>query len=254
MPANAPIVFNTTGAPAGYCPDSWNRLWLDFAASLYGYLPGNYSTIIISETEPAAGDRDKAWLKLDVGGNPVGWFKYANGAWIWPNQVEPNSIVRQIVEGSDADIWSLDGGDGTDPSSNAPTSTTGAMWEEDINYRGRMPLGAGTLSPSSTVVAVGDTGGVDQVTQTSAQMAVHAHDIRGIFLDVNTDTHGAGGIAETEAGYTANAGRVFTSPAGIAIANNGGSGSPAATQPMNTISPYRGVKLIKRTARQFYTP
>lgn len=258
MPSNLPISFATTGPPGGasYCPDSWSALFLNLAASLYGYVPGQYSFFVMSETEPAAEDRDKPWLQLDGSGAPVAWFKYYAGAWVWPNPIEPSSIVRWIAEGTDADIWSFDGGDGTDPSTNPPTDTTGAMWEVDANYDGRMPIGSGTLSPSGTTVNVGDTGGADQVTQTEAQMARHSHALAYVKTNANSQTTGLGTIASEQSVYDTYeaAGKVDVNGDASAIQETGGSGSPETTQPMTTISPYRGCRIIKRTARIFRTP
>lgn len=176
MASDALISFSFAGLSANYCFTTPERFALDIAAGLQGYLPGAYSTIIRSSTEPAAADRDKVWYQVNADGAPTGKsFTYAYGSWVMPNpRRDPNE--RVWFEGSEAEAWSYDGGDGTDPSSSAPTSTTGAMWEYDENYAGRFPLMAGTTAKPTTY-SIGDAGGEEEVTLTAAQVAKHQHKV-----------------------------------------------------------------------------
>lgn len=238
--SNAPITFATTGLPGGsaYCYTNPQQFLLDMVASLYGYLPGNYSTIIVSESEPAVSDRNKMWFKLETGGAPTGLgFIYFGGAWVTPNREAAGSQVRRIFRGTPADVWAYDGGDGTDPATNPPTSASGAMWEVDSDFAGRFPLGVGTLQPSGTVVALGDTGGADQTTQTIATMATHNHTPpapSNVFFTQRPsgNTVGLGGTA-------------FAYPESV-------TGDTGDGDPMTTVSPYLSVYFIKRTARTMY--
>lgn len=182
--SNAPIQFTFAGLPEGYCFTGFNRFALDIVAAMSGYVPGQYSVIIDSESEPAAADRGKLWFKREAGGAPTGrLYAYFNGSWVCPNPEAANSDAMRWVEMSESDVWSYDGGDGTDPSTNPPTATTGAMWEVNHDYDFKMPLGAGTspvvpytLSDGSTVnfggtvVTVGNTGGSQYVQLDETQI------------------------------------------------------------------------------------
>lgn len=173
---DAIIQFSFAGLASPYCYTTPERFALDIAAGLQGYLPGTYSTIIKSSTEPVATDRDKVWYQINADGASTGrQFTWAYGKWVMQNP-RRDPAERVWFEGSEAEAWAYDGGDGTDPSSNAPTQTTGAMWEVDHNYDFRFPLGAGT-SPKPTTVSVGGTGGAEEVVLTAAQVAKHQHKV-----------------------------------------------------------------------------
>lgn len=236
MPANLPIQFTFAGFPPEYCPANWNRLGLDFAALLAGYLPGFYSLLIVSETEPSAEDRSKIWFKLEGDGSPEGnFYIYNGGAWVSRNLEPAGSQARRIFRGSPADIWAYDGGDGTDPASSPPTDTTGAMWEIDTDFAARSPIGVGTLPLSGTAIAQGGTGGVDQVTLTEDQIPAHTHPP----LSPSTSFVCGGGTLIVGMGST---------PAASSAATTGETGGD---DPHDNMSPYLGVYFIKRTARVF---
>jgi len=254
---NPQIQFSFAGLPADYCFVNPNRFALDIVAQMTGFIIGGFVGIIAQEATPSVSDRDKLWWKLDSSQGPAtppGPYQYVGGYWIYPNPEPPDSPVRRFVECAEADVWSYDGGDGTDPTTNPPTINTGAMWEVDTAYSARMAIAAGTLSPSGDVIAVGDTGGADEITQTSAQMPVHTHNLNGIFSDANSNTSGLGTIGQDQSVYDTYeaAGRTFTNADGSAIENTGGTGTPAVTQPMTVISPYRAGYYIMRTVRANY--
>lgn len=240
--SNAPIQFTFSGLPGGdgYCFTTPQRFALDITANLSGYIPGQYSTLIISESEPAVADRDRVWFQLNVGGAPSGkFFIFSGGVWQMPNAEEPGSPARRFLVGATAaDVWAYDGGDGTDPSSNPPSDTSGAMWEVDSTMEGRFPLGAGTLSPSGTIVAAGATGGADEVELTGAQNGPHTHEP----LSPSTSFVCGGGTLIVGMGST---------PAASSAATTGssGDGDPHANMP-----PYLVGLWCKRTARVSYTP
>ena len=64
-------------------------------------------------------------------GNPLRWFFWNGGAWVWPHLIPPGDGERRIWVGSESDLWFHDGGDGTDPAT--ATDTVGAMWEKDAS-------------------------------------------------------------------------------------------------------------------------
>lgn len=172
---NAVIQFSFTGLSANYCFTGFDRFALDIVAGMQGYLPGTYSTIVRSATEPVAADRDKVWFQVNADGAATGkQFTYAYGKWVMLNPRVASGDERVWWTGSESDAWSYDGGDGTDPSSNPPTATSGAMWVRDRDYDFRFPLAAGT-SAKPTTVSPGDTGGNEEIVQTAAQVAKHQH-------------------------------------------------------------------------------
>lgn len=236
--SNKPIAFTFAGLPQPYCFSTPERFALDLVASLYGYIPGQYSVIIDSESEPPVADRGKLWFKREVGGAPTGiLYAYFNGNWVSPNREAAGSLARRIFRGTPAQAWAYDGGDGTDPAVNPPTSASGAMWEIDTNFAARMPLGVGTLQPSATVVALGDTGGADEHVQTEAQLAAHVHPPLSPSIQFFTQRPSGNntGLGGTPLAY----GEPTT-------------GSTGSSEAMPTVSPYLGVYFIKRTARVYY--
>lgn len=257
MSSNAPITFNFTGLPPGYCFTSFDRFALDIVAGMSGFLPGEYSTIIVSESEPAANDRDKLWYQLLGGGEPGGrLYKYYLGKWVAPNPVAAGSQERRIFTGSESEIWSYDGGDGTDPSSNAPTATTGAMWQKDADFDFRFPIGAGTSpAPESTVINPGGTGGEEKHTLANEEIP----DLQPTAYVGGSDGTFAGRRAALQTVDDGHDGvpaehlqRVGGSSGPFYIQLNTGDGDGDAV-PMNNMPPYRGVYFIRRTSRIFYT-
>ena len=253
MANDAPISFSFAGLSADYCFTDFNRFALDIVAAMGGYLPGEYSVIIKSITEPAAADRDKAWIKLiDDGGDgipgPYPPFNYYGGKWVVSNPIPASEpAVRLWFEGSEASVWSYDGGDGTDPTTTPPTNTTGAMWQVDHNYDFRFPLGAGT-SATPTTVSVGATGGEENHSLTIPELAPHSHTMQDHFGEATPN------ITSTPPGNAVVwlPGPTVTDPLDVSTDSTGGAGTPKVVTPHNTMPLYRVGFWIKRTARIFY--
>lgn len=245
MAVNAPILFQFAGLPESYCFTTPSRFALDIVNAMQGYLQGQYTLIIDSETEPAPEDRGKLWHKLLPGGVPTGQiYKYFGGFWV--TQFDPHGTVsgkRVWYEGLEATVGDIDGGTAADP----VTDFTGPFWEVDHNYDFRFPLGAGTSpAPASTTAGPGDTGGAEQATMDATTMHPHTHDF---------GTESAGSIESSdEDGKLRSAGTNYftTSESTTHVARTrsvGGSGTPAAAQPFDIMPPYRAGFWIKRTAR-----
>lgn len=254
MANNAVINFSFTGLPEGYCFTTPQRFALDVVAGMTGYLPGQYNVVIDSETEPSADDREKMWHKLYPGGAPSGKiFKYYLGKWVTPHPIEAGGDERRIWVGNESDIWAYDGGDGTNPSTDAPTATTGAMWERDTDFDFKFPVGVGTSpAPYSTTISVGATGGEEKHTLQDEEMPLHGHPAQynsggegesdadgGIMIGPGSDTKSAysGTPSETR---------------GQAIGGSGGA-ADGTTTPFNVLPLYRAVFFIKRTSRVYIT-
>lgn len=140
MPSNAIVTLVAGQLPQGFCFQTPQQYYEAIIAATSAFLPGNFSTFNFGNTVPDPGDQDKPWLRLDVNGDIDRWYVFV-GQWRAPNPIPPSSLERRIFRGSGVDIWSYDGGDGTDPGVNPPTDTTGAMWQRDLTFNERFPLG-----------------------------------------------------------------------------------------------------------------
>lgn len=256
--SNAPVVFTFAGLPPSYCFSTPEQFALDLTAGLSGYIPGQYTTIIASESEPVAADRGKLWYKLGVGGVPLGViYRYFGGNWVSQNPEAASGFARRLFEGTPAQIWAYDGGSGDDPAVTAPSSAGGAMWEIDTNWTGRSPMGVGivpTSNPSKTLSLSEDFGNGARLNLTQ-EVAPHTHNVWPVDngdgnADKNWSHFDAGG--ETCAGGT-----------GFPISPNDAcplqtllrADNPtytAAQEPAPIIHPVRGCYIIKRTVRVFY--
>lgn len=248
--SNKPIAFSFSGLPEGYCFSSFDRLALDIVNNMFGYIPGEYSVIIDSESEPAAEDRSKLWHKQLAGGAPTGkLFSYYLGKWVSPHPIEPESQMRMWWTGTEAELWSYDGGDGSDPSAVAPTATTGAMYERDRDYDFRFPLAMGTSpAPTSTTVNPGDTGGEEVHTLTQAETPLRSHfHLDGTPQQAGSDIYNWFGRTADGASKAAfQSGTVASDKSHTSTEDEDGTAH-------NNMPPYRVGMWAKRTARQYYT-
>lgn len=177
------------------------------------------------------------------------------GVWATPHPDEAGGKKRIWYVGSESEVWSLDGGDGTDPTSNPPTATTGAMWEVDHLWDFRFPLAAGTSpAPYSTTVSPGDTLGAEKVILALDEMPSHSHNafvassngtsanvLKG--LQTTDETEDGGAVAPA---YLASSG-------GDRFIDLAGGDVNDATVGHNNMPPARVAYWIKRTARVYQT-
>lgn len=238
MPDNALVTSTFAGLPADYCFTTFNRLFLDAFAQWSGYLPGTYSTFIASQSEPGVEDRDKVWIQLDASDIPTSRnFRYESGGWFARHPRRQDGETWQDERmwwvGSEADAITLDGGN-ADPVS----TTSGPMWERDTDFDARFPIQAGTLA-SSLMLAPGDTGGVENVTLTLAQLPTDHKDWR-------REVSGGGDIS----GSDVIAGDFGTGPQdGTLTTGPNGGGLPHTNMP-----PYRTGMWLKPTIRIYLSP
>jgi len=158
---------------ANPCYPNEQARYLDFMTKTQWVIPlGVQVGIIIADSQPAVEDNDKLWYKLDsaTGGLAVPVpFVYSTvyGQWVARNPREAVTGERMVWVGSEADLWSHDGGDGTDPGAFAPTPTTGAMWEADADFADRVPAGVGaniaTVSTDYDLLPAAASGGDAQL-------------------------------------------------------------------------------------------
>jgi hypothetical protein len=235
---------------------------------------------VFSTTEPSVDDRDKAWGLLNPDGTFTGKiFTYDNGFWGSEHLYAPSGDVRLIWAGIESDVWLFDGGNGVNPGVTAPTTYTGAMWEVDTVFAGRSPMGVGAISGSSPAksLAIDEQYGDGSVTLTNEQVFLaqsHLHVVGRQALPSDTTWAAVSGTTVTPytgagslvAGQVANDGE---SAAASTLAGSSGNYwitsetyNPVTSQPVSTetngahqnVHPVVGVYIIKRTARQFYTP
>lgn len=228
--------------PAGYCyPATVQELLNKFGESTVQLSAGNFTLIVTSASTPAATDRDKFWKKP----NDYRLYEYNStyGVWVAEHLEAPSGEARRIFVGTTTTLLSYDGGDGT---STAPATAAGAMWEFDPAFAARFPVGVGTF-PSTTTVAVLGTGGEEKHALIEAENASHTH-----IIDWTPPAGTAVSPASTilrpvgsGGNYDVNPGT--TSDGGTLTAQTSGSGTAH-----NTLPPYIGVYVIRRTARVFY--
>lgn len=238
---SAPIIFNFAGLPGGsaYCFTSYSRFALDIAAGMSGSLVGAYSTFNYGSTQPAVDDQNKPWFNTNDGQ----WYFFDSGIWVRPHPTPPGGDERRLWVGSQSDLWSYDGGDGSDPATTTPTGAVGAMWQVDATPAARIPLFPGTL-PGGTVVNVGSTGGSEQKTLGLTEMPPHTHT-----FDLEQDGTSGSIVWPAKTGGAATPHYVD----GATTKSAGGTGSPAAAAAFSLMNPYYGIFLIKRTGRVYIT-
>jgi hypothetical protein len=244
----------------GYCPASWQVLFNDFVSLLSGTVPGEYSTFVIGSSTPAAGDRDKLWIKTDAGTGllvtPWAFFRFMNGQWLGTHPVPVSDGRIQIFTGTLAQIDALDGGN-----SNAVADWDGPFWERDTDMNARFPVGVGTFD-GSTVVSEDTNGGTDEITLAMANMPPHWHGT-GNYTAGNDDisllwrawVRGATDPATFTQHFCAGD---SGAPQNVSV-TTGGAGSTNAVQDeddlataFTAIPPFRGVYFIRRTARIYF--
>lgn len=234
--------------PSGWCPSTEQERYNKYMALGYALLEaGTGYTVKVSADPPGATERSTT-LWIPTGGNHPGLvFRYASGLWIHPHPVPASSDFRFIVAaGSEADVWALDGGSGDDPSVTAPTAYTGAMWEVDSNFADRSFMGAGTTA------AIATDAGSATVTPTSDNLPEHRHESGVPYTDtVQVPPYGETPITEA---HTLAFTTVATGGTGNANAYTQYTGEDSSSiTPLDIVHPVRGVWVIKRTSRQFYT-
>lgn len=234
--ADTPVTLIPGTLPSGYCFRGYQQLYNDFFTFATAFLPGEFRAVNFSTSEPVAEERDRPWFRLNPDGSPDRWYVYYNGQWVSPYEVPPSSDERRLWVGIAVDLETYDGG-----SAGAVTATTGPFWEVDTDFAGKVIVGPGTLQPSATVIAVGDTGGVDQVTLVINEIPSHGHTIP------NAVVGQIGGGGSAMIGFSGTGPDII--PVGNVATTATGGGQAHTNMP-----PYRAAYVTKRTARVYRTP
>lgn len=264
--------------PAGFCPTSYQEytdaiingtqitFLIDTGNFLYNY----------GSTTPAPENRIFPWLNTDDNL----WWNFKFGLWVAP--VSPRDLVdgfRQMYlppAGTlESAVWSLDQGDGTDPSVTPPTDTTGAMWQVDHTLDGRFPVGSGVV-PDSDLGAGDASIGIAQTGDSFGREGEYAHKLTGDEGAVDQHTHKYGITNQDGSGsaddpfLSKSALETVPSYQGFLVTGSNGVDIESFTQSNletlkanlgagvdslkhNTMPPYIGVWWLKHTARKFYT-
>ena len=79
--------------------------------------------------------------------------------------------------GTEAEVWEYDGGDGDDPDTDEPSYATGAMWQVDEDFAGRIPIGVGTPEAWGSALVQGTNYGTSKVQLTESILPAHDHHV-----------------------------------------------------------------------------
>jgi len=196
------------------------------------------------------------------------WFNTTNnklyffdgGSWLSKHQYDPNGPERLLYVGSGASVATYDGGDST-----AASVSGGAMWVIDTDYTSKVLRGA---VDGANATLPFETGGQDtqQLTVGMVPQQQHFHGV-GDTWDPNypadddltfnqrrwtsTQSFGQSVLRSLMAGGSGprSSGAIGTTDA-IPVTDSGTSSPPS---PVPTIPAFKGVLVIKRTSRVYYT-
>ncbi len=249
MPLTTLIKVTPGTLPSPYCYTTAQQLNEDILSLAFWELQSNVGNTFFNwgSTIPSTDNQAFPWLRTGAG-SLNGWYEYtANGNWVMANPEAASSPKRVIFVGTDIEVLSYDGGDGTDPDLIGGTGNDfGPMWRIDSSFASKIPMGAGTL-PVNGALAVGASLGTETHTLIEAELPPHKHlesayygtnhivydDSNGVITDLGNDPV----IAESGSVQRL---KTYTNPgAGIAT-------------PISIIPPVFGVYFIKRTSRVFY--
>lgn len=260
MPVN-PIVFELVPPvlPPDYCFQSFQRLALDMFSRASVTFRTNITNVGYNTdtgSPPPPDQRIFPWL------NPTNgrWYIWSDLYGLWISPMNPSDRVdgfRRMwappAGTLESALWSLDEGDGTDPSIVAPTPVSGAAWEVDHNLDGRFPLASGLIPGTSTTVLVGLNGGA-----LGSGIGSHVHP----FGLTNRD-----GSSTSDDAYFARA-TLTTVPSYSGWYVQGGGDATIATlteadlftlpaqssgPDTDQLPPYRTIYWVKPTAKVYYT-
>jgi hypothetical protein len=155
------IVPNLGNVGLNPCYQTEQSRYLDFMTKTVWKLPLEQQTgVWVSDVAPT--DESQIWVKVNPStgaiATPGGVYRFVGGQWVGTNPVEPLTPYRALFAGTEQEVWSHDGGDGSDPAVSTPTPSTGAMWEVDTDFSDMVLGGVGLTIPRATNTALFATG------------------------------------------------------------------------------------------------
>lgn len=240
--------------PEGFCNSlndaNWIQTLMNLIAQGVAKFDGSGFTVVLSQaTAPGANDRDKLWYDTDVGRI----YRWNGGAWVSPHPYPANGIAGLWVEATPAQIWSFDGGDGSDPAVTPPSTDSGAMWVINTAYAGRSPMGAGSIPTANPakVLAIGENYGEGAHVLTASELpsaigGVSVSAPLGLKIPVQA------GFSVQEAGGDSNPSYSFSGTPPTFVDSLSGSITGGADSAHQTVHPVRGQYYIVRSARVNY--
>ncbi len=76
-----PISLTWANPPEGTCPSTFDEAIALYRTLLTGEVLASYLPYVLGSTTPAVEDQDKAWIRLDAAGRPLGTFLFYSGSW-----------------------------------------------------------------------------------------------------------------------------------------------------------------------------
>lgn len=238
---STPITLLPGTLPFSCYPDTPQELNVAIISLASAFLNDNFPGVYVSDSAPPPNFQDRAWFNL----TNLKWYHFQNANWWrWADSTPGPSGERMMWFDTEASLWSYQGGDGTDPSVVTPALYTGSLWQKDATFDAKIPIASGTL-PSGLVLAQGNTGGVENVTLTAAQLAKHTH-----VSPVGSDGYWSHAFPLGSGSYNVGVGvDTLISPNS---GQNGTVADPLSTdQPHTNMPPYVTVIIAKRTIRAY---
>jgi microcystin-dependent protein len=226
---------------------------------IQGFLNENFPGIIKQSGVPAQKYQDRLWFNEDDGFI----YFFLSGRWVRPFPgFAANSKKVIMWPGSLTELWSEDGGDGTDPTVVAPTAFTGSFWIPVTAYQGRVPIAPGTIPgafvyPTTTPVTIADQGAT---IDSSGKSGEYANTLDLTSIPLHRHLQAKNEAATNTGNYLAafrNDGNYALDPVPDEpdILLGGKAGGDASnsdvTKPHNNMMPYFSIYFIQRTARQW---
>lgn len=242
--------------PQGYCwPDSPQQFANDAVGGAVVNFDVTGATLVLKQpSQPLNTQRNSLWYNTSTGHTL--YYENAVAAWVQLIPSEAGGLDRRIFMGDATALDSYDGG-----SSGVVGAVAGPVWQIDAVFAGRLPLGVGNLPDvvnGIVAILLGATGGHNE-------LPIIKDNLPASSLYVQTAVIGQSGVTGT--GSESIVGTTYGSDA---ISGAGGACDATSsalsgryytrgqTEPMglatalNSINPYVGVNVIKRTNRLYY--
>lgn len=196
-----PVPITYTNPPAGTCPNTIDELIQLLRDITTAEVSTSYLPYILGFATPAVEDQDKAWIRTDAAGRPLGTFLFYAGSWRRQYNGKFNEITMfngnpalffdgtgRGLTTSEWDGWSICNGQNGTP--NLSDKFIVAAHMDDSSGE------TGYVSAWRTLVSgsIEATGGQSEVTLTSDQVPSDSHD------EERLDKFTADGNARSNAG------------------------------------------------------